>query len=92
MEERAESRSEAVETEEWSRVVRGHNGPRGSLHLSSPGFFLSLETAFSTRGKLWALETGLGPFLEQPGGDGQAPPGCCEGGFSPGSDCFLGGH
>jgi hypothetical protein len=44
VEDREESRSEAVETKEWSRVNSGHHGHWASLSLSSPGFVLSLGT------------------------------------------------
>lgn len=44
VEDREESRSEAVETKGWSRVSGGHHGHWASLSLSSPGFLLSLGT------------------------------------------------
>lgn len=44
VEDREESRSEAVETKGWSRVSGGRHGHWASLSLSSPGFLLSLGT------------------------------------------------
>lgn len=83
MEDREESRSEAVETKGWRRVGGGRCGHWGSLTLSSPGFVLSPENySVSER---WTLDFGEGvwsPFRHSSVGETNRLPKDAMGGTS----------